>query len=45
MFSSHVGGEKAYALEQKIKEFKKLLFKIKSAYKAASTSTRFDPKS
>ena len=29
MFSSHVGGEKAYALEQKIKEFKKLLFKIK----------------
>ena len=29
MFSSHVDGEKAYAPEQKIKEFKKILFKIK----------------
>ena len=37
-------GGKAYATEQKIREFKKLLFKSKEADKATSTSTRFDPK-
>ena len=42
MFSSR--GGKAYATEQKIREFKKLLFKSKEAGKATSTSTRFDPK-
>ena len=43
MFSSRVHGGKAYAAEQKIREFKKLLLKGKKAYKATSTSARFDP--
>ena len=44
MFSSHVRGGKAYATEQKIREFIKLLFKSKKAHKAISTNARFDPK-
>ena len=41
MLSFHVRGGKAYAAEQKIRDFKKLLFKSKNA---TSTSSRFDPK-
>ena len=44
VLSSHVRGGNAYAPAQKIREFKKLLFKSKKAHKATSTSTRFDPK-
>ena len=44
MFSSRVRGGKAYAAEQKIREFKKLLFKNKKAHKKTSTSARFDLK-
>ena len=44
MFSSHVRGGKAYAAVQKIREFKKLLFKSKKAHKAISTNARFNPK-
>ena len=44
MFSSLVRRGKAYFVEQKIKEFKKLLFKSKKAHKVTSTRTRFDPK-
>ena len=44
MFSSRVHGGKAYAAEQKIREFKKLLLKGEKAHKATSTSARFDPK-
>ena len=36
MFSSRVRSGKAYAAEQKIKEFKKLLFKSKHVHKATS---------
>ena len=43
-FSSRERGGKAYAAEQKIREFKKLLFKTKKAHKATSTSSRFDLK-
>ena len=43
MFSSQKQGGKAYAAKQKIREFKKLLFKSKKAHKASS-STRFDSK-
>ena len=43
MFSSHMLGAKGFAAEQKIKEFKKLLFKSKKPHKATSTS-RFNPK-
>ena len=41
MFSSRVPGGKAYAAEQKIREFKKLLFKSKCVLKATSNK-RFD---
>ena len=44
MFNSGVRSGKAYAGEQKIREFKKLLFKSKKARKAISVSFRFDPK-
>ena len=44
MFSLPVRGGKAYAAEQKIREFKKLLFKSKKAHKVTFTSARFDPK-
>ena len=44
MFSSRVRRRKAYFVEQKTKEFKKLLFKSKKAHKAISASTTFDPK-
>ena len=44
MFSSCVRRGKAYAAEQKIREFKKLLFKSKKVHKVTSTSARFDPK-
>ena len=41
MFSVH--GGKAYAAEQKIREFKNLVFQSKRLHKAASTK-RFDSK-
>ena len=41
MFSSRVRGGKAYATEQKIREFKNLLFRSKQLHKATSTK-RFD---
>ena len=41
LFSSCVRREKAYAVKQKIREFKKLLFRSKQLHKAASTK-RFD---
>ena len=44
MFSSRVHDGKAFAAEQKIREFKKLLFKSKKAHKATSASSRFNPK-
>ena len=44
MFSSWVHRAKTYAVEQKIREFKKVLFKSKKTDKATSTSIRFDPK-
>ena len=40
MFSSLVGGGKVYAVEQKIRELKKLLFKSKKVHKASSSSKR-----
>ena len=43
MFSSRIRGGKAYAAQQKIREFKKLLFRNKRVNKATSTK-RFDPK-
>ena len=33
MFSSRIGGGKAFAAEQKIREFKKILFKTKNIYR------------
>ena len=42
MFSTKVRGGKAFAAEQKIREFKKLLFKSKKLHKATKTS-RIDP--
>ena len=41
MFSGRVRGKKAYVAEQKIREFKKLLFQSKRQHKATSTN-RFD---
>ena len=41
MFSSCVRGGKAYAADQKIKEFKKLLFKSKRVQKATSNKRFF----
>ena len=41
MFSGRVRGGKAYAAEQKIREFKKLLFRSKRLLKATSNK-RFD---
>ena len=38
MFSSKLRGGKAFAIEQKIKEFKKLLFKSKRLHKATKTA-------
>ena len=43
MFRSDVRRGKAYAAEQKIREFKKLLFRSKRLHKATSIK-RFDPK-
>ena len=43
MFSSKLRGGKAFATEQKIKEFKKLLFKSKRLHKATKTA-RLDPR-
>ena len=37
MFSSRVRGGKAYATEQKIREFKNLLFRSKRLHKETST--------
>lgn len=44
IFSSHVLWGKADGAEQKIREFKRLLFKSNKAHKATSTSSRFNPK-
>ena len=44
IFSLPVLKGKVYVAEQKITEFKKLLFKSKKEHKTTSTSTRFDPK-
>ena len=41
MFSSRVHGGKAYSAEQKIREFKKLLFKSKRVHRATSNK-RFE---
>ena len=41
MFSTRVRGGKAYVAKQKIREFKKLLFRSKRLHKATSTE-RFD---
>ena len=43
MFSTKVRGGKAFAAEQKIREFKKLLFKSKKLHKATKTG-RVDPR-
>ena len=43
MFSTKIRGGKAFAAEQKIREFKKLLLKSKSLHKSAS-SRRLEPK-
>ena len=42
-FCSKVRGGKAFAAKQKIREFKKLLFKSKKLHKASKTS-RVDPR-
>ena len=43
MFSTKLRGGKAFAAEQKIREFKKLLFKSKQLHKATKTG-RLDPR-
>ena len=43
MFSTKLRGGKAFAVEQKIREFKKLLFKSKRLHKATKTG-RLDPR-
>ena len=43
MFSTKLQGGKAFATEQKIREFKKLLFKSKRLHKATKTG-RLDPR-
>ena len=43
MFSTKIRGGKAFAAEQKIREFKKLLLKSKSLHKSTS-SRRLEPK-
>ena len=43
MFSTKLRGGKAFAVEQKIREFKKLLFKSKQLYKATKTGS-LDPR-
>ena len=43
MFSIKIRGEKAFAAEQKIREFKKLLLKSKRLHKSTS-SRRLEPK-
>ena len=40
MFSTRVRGRKAFAAEQKIKEFKKLLLKVKALYKKNETKIK-----
>ena len=42
MFSGNIWGGKAFAAEQNIREFKKLLFKSKKLHKATS-SKRMEP--
>ena len=44
MSSSCVHSGKAFAAEQKIREFKELLFKRKKSHQATFTSSRFNPK-
>ena len=44
MFSSRMRGGKAYAAEQKIREFKKLLLKSKKAHQETSTGIKFSQK-
>ena len=43
MFSTKLRGGKAFAAKQKIREFKKLLFKSKRLHKATKTG-RLDPR-
>ena len=43
MFSTKLRGGKAFAAEQKIREFKKLLFKSKRLHKVTKTG-RLDPR-
>ena len=43
MFSTKLRGGKAFAAEQKIREFKKLLFKSKRLHKVTKTA-RLDPR-
>ena len=43
MFSTKIRGEKAFAAEQKTREFKKLLLKSKRSHKSTS-SRRLEPK-
>ena len=44
MFSSAIRGGKAFAAEQKIREFKKILFKSKKLHKATKSGQRLDSK-
>ena len=44
MFSSRVRGGKAFAAEQKIREFKKILFKSKKLHKITKKGKRLDSK-
>ena len=44
MSSSRVHNGKAFAAEQKIREFKSLLFKRKKSHQVTFTSSRFNPK-
>ena len=44
MFSSRVHGGKAFAAEQKIREFKKILFKSKKLHKITKKGKRLDSK-
>ena len=44
MFSSRIRGGKAFAAEQKIREFKKILFKSKKLHKVTNNRKRLDSK-
>ena len=44
MFSSRIRGGKAFAAEQKIREFKKIIFKSKKLHKVTNNRKRLDSK-